>query len=323
MSAGQLFTLPGQFALDSASNLQAGSKLYFYVTTTSTPKSVFQDRALGVAHANPVVADGNGKFAAIWLNNDALYRAVLKTSADVTQFTWDDLGPNSASDLASPTLAGNNVFTGQNKISAAEVRLLLDETDGGTDKRLWDIDIDGAVLKLRTRTDADGAGVTMLTATRGSGTAITSVNLQQTWQYQGNPLASVITGSFTATLTGMTAATTGLVFYRIAGGICTLYVEANITGTSNTTALTLTGLPAACQPVTTGQRDVICYGVGDNTQSLQGLATIDGTGAASPGTIAFTLFNTNVVANRIQAGAVFTNSGTKGLVNRWQVAYPL
>lgn len=328
MSAGQLFVLPNQVPLSATGTLQAGAKAYFYETTTSNPLDTYQDQALSVLHAHPVVADANGAFPPIWLLATPKYRLVLKDANDVTLRTVDGLGPLSAGDLTAATLAGDNLFTGNNTLQrsdGSQVRLLFDEFSAGADKRLWDIAVQGGVFKIRTRTDADGTGADLLTATRGAATAVTTVNLAgSTWQYLGNTLATVITGNFTATITGMTAGTTGLVKYRIAGGICTLYVDASITGTSNTTDMTLTGLPTACQPVTTGQRNAICYGVSDATQTLQALATVDGTGAGSPGTITFTLFNTNAVSNRIQAGTAFTASGTKGLIaDRFLLVYPL
>src|SRR5688572_14815292 len=72
----------------------------------------------------------------------------------------------------------------------------------------------------------------------------------QIWQYDdivvdGADTATLAEGSFTGTLTGMDAATTGTVYYRITansagtGKICTLFIIANLQGTSNTTAMTM------------------------------------------------------------------------------------
>lgn len=55
------------------------------------------------------------------------------------------------------------------------------------------------------------------------------------------------TGEFTATLTGCTTSPTGTVYYTVSAGIASLTIP-EITGTSNTTAATLTNLPKALWP---------------------------------------------------------------------------
>lgn len=68
-------------------------------------------------------------------------------------------------------------WTGIHKWSLAEPRLELSESDQGSDLKLWDFDLNGAVLTGRTRTDADGAGVNWLSVTRGTTTAISVISL--------------------------------------------------------------------------------------------------------------------------------------------------
>lgn len=174
----QILYLPKPIPLSTTGGLMSGAKLYTYLTGTSTPQAVYSDYTLTTPHANPVVADANGVFPAIYWDNSARYRLTLKTSADVTMagYPVDDCGPDTLDGLGAASIDGANVFTGAtNKFSAAEVRLLLDETDGGTDKRLWDIDIQAGVLSLRTRTDADGSGKDILKVLRGSTTVVTSM----------------------------------------------------------------------------------------------------------------------------------------------------
>lgn len=78
--------------------------------------------------------------------------------------------------------------------SLAEPRLLLSESDRGTDLKLWDIDLNGGVLSIRTRTDADGAGNTVFSATRGTTTALTNITV-------GYSVAGSYTFPFTGTAT--------------------------------------------------------------------------------------------------------------------------
>jgi len=63
----------------------------------------------------------------------------------------------------------------------------------------------------------------------------------------GNVDMSPDTGTFTGTLTGMTATTTGTINFAKMGNLVLLHTEAAITGTSNTTAMTMTGVPAELQ----------------------------------------------------------------------------
>lgn len=59
------------------------------MTGTSTPLNTYTDSSLGVASTNPVVADIEGKFAAIYMLANTSYKVVFTTSADVVIKTWD------------------------------------------------------------------------------------------------------------------------------------------------------------------------------------------------------------------------------------------
>lgn len=85
-------------------------------------------------------------------------------------------------------------WTNVHEWSLAEPRLLLNESDRGTDLKLWDIDLNGGVLSIRTRTDADGAGNNVLSATRGTTTALTNLTF-------GYSVAGTYTFPFTGTAT--------------------------------------------------------------------------------------------------------------------------
>lgn len=84
--------------------------------------------------------------------------------------------PDGALSANVPLLNAANSFTGPSQtLSSSEPRLKLNESDQGTDLKLWDVDVNSGVLCLRTRTDADAAGVNVLCSTRGSTTAITNL----------------------------------------------------------------------------------------------------------------------------------------------------
>ncbi len=81
-------------AVDGNGNVRANAKLYFYQTGTTTPQNTYTDAALSAVNANPVVADSNGLFPAIYLGDPptfVAYKAILKTSADVTVWTADPI----------------------------------------------------------------------------------------------------------------------------------------------------------------------------------------------------------------------------------------
>lgn len=69
------------------------------------------------------------------------------------------------------------------------------------------------------------------------------------------------TGSFTGTLTGCTTSPTATISFRRVGRMVTLFMP-QLVATSNSTACTITGLPAALQPVTT--QGCSCNNFSDN-----------------------------------------------------------
>jgi hypothetical protein len=97
-------TLPqlNHSALDGNGKPIPGAKLYFYETGTTTPLDTFSDEALENANTNPVVADGSGRFGAIYLDTENAYTVKFTTSAGVTIWTRNDIRANS---LASAGLA--------------------------------------------------------------------------------------------------------------------------------------------------------------------------------------------------------------------------
>lgn len=100
-----IFYLPKQVAVDSTGAPLAGAKLYFYQAGTTTPTDTYTTSARSVAHTNPVVADSEGVFDAIYLGTTYNYKAVLKTSGDVTVWTQDNIA--NASVLGSLLAAGS------------------------------------------------------------------------------------------------------------------------------------------------------------------------------------------------------------------------
>jgi hypothetical protein len=117
------------------------------------------------------------------------------------------------------------------------------------------------------------------------------------------------TGTFTGTLTGFASNPSGTCSYAIVNGVATLTLpQGPLTGTSNSTAMSLTGVPAALRPATL-QPTVALGGVIDTGNYYAGALNIVG------GTFQFYAF--------IAGGLGFTASGTKGIGSGLTVTYPL
>lgn len=60
-----------------------GAKAYFTDAETSDPIDVYREYSLATKHANPVTADGNGVFPAVFVGEQTFYRFRVTTSAGV------------------------------------------------------------------------------------------------------------------------------------------------------------------------------------------------------------------------------------------------
>jgi hypothetical protein len=126
------------------------------------------------------------------------------------------------------------------------------------------------------------------------------------WRWQSYTYAAGgVKGTFTATLTGCTATVTGTASYSIYDNAVTLDVP-GLSGTSDTTACAITGLPAAIQPVS----------------NKRFFALTQDNGASSSVSIALLSGGTLSLATGTTP-TTFTNSGTKGLPSGGSFAYTL
>lgn len=104
----------------------AGGKLYTYAAGTTTPKATYTTEAAGTPNTNPVILDADG-YANVWLG-DGSYKLVLKTSADVTLWTIDDVVGDASSGFAAAVI---NQATNLN-ISDAYAGYFINATAGIT-----------------------------------------------------------------------------------------------------------------------------------------------------------------------------------------------
>lgn len=108
-------------------------------------------------------------------------------------------------------------------------------------------------------------------------------------------IGAINTGSYTGTLTGCTTSPTGTIEWSLTGDVVTLQIP-TISGTSNSTSATITGMPASIRPSTASS------GIGITVDS--GTAAIGRIVVETTGTI--TLYNSVTAAG-------FTAAGTKGI----------
>lgn len=118
--------------------------------------------------------------------------------------------------------------------------------------------------------------------------------------YTESGLKYYANGTFTMSLSDMTGATSGTVNWVAQGGIVTLTITSAITGTSNATTMTGSGLPEYLRP--SASQKVSCL-VEDNGTVYSAVCLVY-TAAGGGGNIEF--------YKDVNSG-VFTNSGTKGL----------
>jgi hypothetical protein len=121
-----------QFFTDAGA-IAAGYKLYTYESGTTTALATYSDSA-GTANANPIVLDSAGR-AKIFLPKQAM-KFVLKTDADVTVWTIDDVSPSPEFDV-DWDVAG----TAGEALSAGDL-VYLDDGSGGTAGRWYKADAD-------------------------------------------------------------------------------------------------------------------------------------------------------------------------------------
>ncbi len=237
-------------------------------------------------------------------------------------------------------LSQSNTFTLEQKITTSSAALRLKDTSAGTDLKEFGWQSSSGVCNLVTYSDAGAGQSAPIQFTRNTNGTLADISFVSTaLRWNGNTLfttandgtgsgldadlldgvqganyAQIVTGSFSTSLTGMTSSTTGTINYRIVGGMCTLWAESSIIGTSNSTAMAMTSIPAACLP--SGSRQVAGMAE-DNARAILALFSVSPVGdlVIEPG-------RTDVATNFVVPGN-FTASGAKGLIGGSTITYPL
>jgi hypothetical protein len=302
---------------DNNGNPLVGGKLFTYAAGTST-KLATKVSSAGADNTNPIILDYRGE-ANVWVPPNVAYKYILAPSTDTDPPT-------------KPIWAVDNIVSTQ-------LLTLYGGTDTGS------VNAYALTFVAPFTAYADGIVIYWLPANTNTGASTLNVNglgALAIVDQSGNPLTSgaivvnqitgvilsggswrIMTvsagsaGSFTGTLTGMVGATTGTVNYRIsATGVVSLLVAIDIFGTSNTTAMTMTGLPAAVRPGT-ALVNATCMVRDNGNTGMAAMALVDNSGV-----IEFRIAKTNTVANYSQyAINGFTAAGSKGLSGSWTITY--
>lgn len=96
--------------LDNNGNPLSSGKVFFYVPSTTTFKTTWQDAAKTIANTNPVTLDAGGR-AIIY--GDGIYRQIVRTSANVT--IYDALTASTGAGGGTPTAFGDGAAVGSIK----------------------------------------------------------------------------------------------------------------------------------------------------------------------------------------------------------------
>lgn len=308
--AETLSPVPKLSFLDNNGKPAVGYKLFTYAAGTSIKLDTYVSSG-GAANANPIILDYRGE-ANVWIPPNVAYKYVLALP--------DDTDPPSAPIWTVDGISNNQLLTlygGVDSGSANNYVLNFDSPYSSYE--------DGEVIywiPSNTNTGASTLNVNGLGPVAIVYPIVDPLVAEQiaAGQIVAGQLATVaylagyfillsfnnvyISGQFTGTLTGCTTTPTATFDYVRNGNLISLYCNTGLTGTSNSTAMTITGLPSSLQP--TFNRNVVCP-ITDN-----GTAQIGWVGVGGSGTMTF-----------VKPGSNFTNSGTKGIGGNWTIIYSL
>ena len=195
---------PFQTVVDTNGNPVSGALINTYLAGTSTPATTYSTSS-GTANANPIVADGSGRFVA-YLDPAVSYKFTITTSASVLIRTVDNI-------LAVPSTIDLDVTGTAGEAIALGDTVYLSDGSGGTTAGRW------------YRGDADNTYSSSAAKTVALAPAAVSSAATGSFRLQGR-----ITG-----LSGLTAGT-GYYMSATAGALTsTAPTNARFVGTADTT----------------------------------------------------------------------------------------
>jgi hypothetical protein len=122
-----------QFFNNDGLPLNAG-KIYTYQAGSTTPLTTYTDSSGLIANTNPIILGTDGRPpSTIWLTEGFFYKFVLKTSAEVTIQTYDNLyGIVSATPPAATPIPSGGIFLWSGSIGSIPAGYVLCNGSNGT-----------------------------------------------------------------------------------------------------------------------------------------------------------------------------------------------
>lgn len=122
-----------QFFNNDGLPLNAG-KIYTYQAGSTTPLATYTDSSGLIANTNPIILGTDGRPpSTIWLSEGFFYKFVLKTSADVTIQTYDNLyGIIGATPPAATPIPAGGIFMWSGSIGSIPAGYVLCNGSNGT-----------------------------------------------------------------------------------------------------------------------------------------------------------------------------------------------
>ena len=295
----------------------AGYKLFTYEAGTNTKLATYTDETTGTPNTNPVVLDFRGE-ANVWIPPNVAYKFVFSPSTDTDPPTAPIWTVDNIVDSQLVTLWGG-VDTGivnayvidfDSNFSAYADGIVIYWLPANTNTGASTINVNG--LGPVPIVDQGGAALT-------AGQIVANQMAQIIYNSGSFNLLSatttILSGTFSASLTGFTAAITGNITYRRTGNYVTLKSGA-LGGTSNATTFVMDGLPAFLRP--SSNLLAPCMTVTDN-----GVGSLAGGAIVGPTSQIIMLLGVVSGARVIYSSTSWTNANTKQLDPGWTLTYPL
>lgn len=292
------YRLIGEQLLDNNGDPLNGGLVYVYEPGTTTARDSYPTAddadAATNPNANPVVLDSAGR-GQIWGRDGVGYKLAIKTSADVTLDTIDDISsPNSQQEAIGYYVASGSANAQTVTASPA-----------------WASYVSGSVVSFKPVADNTGPctlsvnGLPAKSIKMMDGSNVYAGGLDASGihvvQYDGTNFVLLnpaeVAATYTGTLTGLTTTPTTSVKYVRSGNMVMIKIDGSETGTSNSNAFTITGAPTAIHPTTTS--GVVATAVTDNGSVSEMYLRM-----TSAGVLQFL---------SAASASPFTASGTKGL----------
>lgn len=217
--------------------------------------------------------------------------------------------------VINPTAAGTGIGLQILPLGSAEVGLsVLDPGANATELRIQTNNAQAIIQAGGTtpRLDLFIGASTKLAITATTMTIVNATTFSSTISCVNAPLGAgfIVASTFTATLVGCTTSPTGTINYRIVNqATVTLEFDSTLTGTSNATTCSISGMPAAIQPA---RAQSFFLAIENNGATAMAVATIQTTGSI--------LFSATLLGT---GSSGFTAAGIKGIPAAFTTTYNL